>query len=102
MQTNAAWSPDGSKIATSGRDHVIRIWDTATQGLLIALEGHSSRVYSVSWSPDSTRLASVDGANLFVWEVATGVATSDLSQDGAFSVAWSPHGHLCAVGRRVL
>ena len=43
---------------------------------LQTLEGHSSRVYSVSFSPDGTKVASQDYDNIFkIWDSSTGQCT---------------------------
>ena len=37
------------------------------------LDGHPDDIYSVSWSPDGTRLATVGyGGHLFVWDAGVG------------------------------
>ena len=62
------------------------------------LEGHGSRVTSVSLSPDGTTLssASSDGT-VRLWDVATGVVTRTF-EESASSVAFSPDGTTLATG----
>ena len=63
-----AWSPDGSRIATAGRDQVIRIWDGETFEEVAQLRGHSSYVWALEWSPDGTFLVSSSGdGTVRVW-----------------------------------
>ena len=54
----AAWSPDGLRIATAGSDATVRIWtaDTGEQALILR---HPEPVVSLAWSPDGKQLASL-------------------------------------------
>jgi WD40 repeat protein len=55
-----AFHPDGTRIASGGRDRTIRLWD-ATTGELLRLPGHTSYVWSLMFSPDGKTLASSSG-----------------------------------------
>ena len=60
------------------------------------LTGHSSSVYSVSWSPDGAKLASGSGdKTVRLWDASTGAPIgSPLKVDGEVkSVVWSPCGN---------
>jgi WD40 repeat protein len=51
------------------------VWDVATGTEMVELEGHISDVYSVSWSPDGTRIASGSGDNTVrVWDAISDAA----------------------------
>ena len=55
----AVFSPDGSMIATTGKDATVRIFDASTGRQLRVLRGHSPGgfgTYPVAWSPDGARL----------------------------------------------
>ena len=46
----------------------MRIWDPATGEQLLVLRGHFAAVFSVAFSPDGSRLASVGGEGVVrVW-----------------------------------
>lgn len=57
--TAAAFSPDGSRLATASRDGAVRIWDPHTGEQQLVLHGQGGRVSSIAFSPDGSRLASV-------------------------------------------
>ncbi len=50
-----AFSPDGSKLATSSWDRTARLVDASNGKELFALRGHSSYVNGVGFSPDGSR-----------------------------------------------
>ena len=95
--TAVAWSPDGSRIATSSSFDDLRVWDAVTGKELLSLErGHL--VGSVSWSPDGSRIATgSDG--VWVWDAVTGKELLSLERGRGFgSVVWSPDGSRIAAG----
>src|SRR6185295_13365762 len=53
----AVLSPDGTTIATGGRDGVVALRDLPT-GREVRLEGHTRELTSVAFAPDGSRLAS--------------------------------------------
>ena len=95
-----AWSADGKWLVTSDYDKV-RVWDGATFHEVGVLEGHTSFIWGVAWSPASgqTLLASAsqDGS-VRIWDVGTSAQIASLETGWAFSVTWSPDGEYLAVG----
>jgi RNA polymerase sigma factor (sigma-70 family) len=68
-----AFSPDGTVLASSGRDQTVRLWNPTTGKSLRTLEGHGERVRALAFSPDGKTLASGSWDNtLRLWEVTTG------------------------------
>lgn len=75
--TSIAYSSDGTMIATAGgqslqyRPGDVMLWDAKSGNLIAALEGHTSNVWSVAFSPDGQTLVSsgYDG-KVIVWNVA--------------------------------
>jgi len=70
-----AFSPDGTMLAGCSRGcNEVHVWDTSSWELKYELSGHSNdRIESVTFSPDSQRLASggCDGT-IRLWDMKTG------------------------------
>jgi WD40 repeat protein len=98
-----AWSPDGTRLASSSWDKTVQVWDSATGQRLLTYTGHAQGPTSVTWSPESTRLVSTGfEGSLQVWQAADGTPLWRY-QDHAYdpytstftylpSVAWSAEG----------
>ena len=92
------WSPDGTHILSGSEDGAAKVWEAATGKLLLTFTDHNP--WRGSWSPDGSRILTVDynseigGAK--VWDAATGEVLLDLfPADFAYGVAtgaWSPDG----------
>lgn len=68
-----AYSPDGTRLATSGSDKNVQVWDAATYKNLLTFKAQDADAKSITFSSDGKRLAiaSDDGAAR-VWDVETG------------------------------
>jgi WD40 repeat protein len=94
-----AFSPDGTLLASSGGDAIVRIWDAATWTTVRGLTSHSATVRNVRFSPDGTLLASAsDDRTVRLWETSTGSQVRLLSDHtGPLRyVTFSPDGTLLA------
>jgi len=65
----AAFSPDGRRLATSGTDTGITLWDVETGREALRAEGRVNVAYAASFSPDGSRLYT---GSRTLWDVATG------------------------------
>ena len=94
-----AYSPDGSRLATTGGDNLAKVWDADTGEELLTLGGHEGETFGISFSPDGKRLAtaSYDG-KVIVWDAQSGERLLTLIDDGAelTAVQFSPDGNLLA------
>ena len=97
--TGAVWgvafSPDGTRLATTSDDGTARLWDSTTGESLLTLTGHTGRVRGVAFSPDGTRLATTsDDDTARLWDSTTGESLLTLTghTGGVWGVAFSPDG----------
>jgi len=123
--TSVAWSPDGTRAASSSTGNRVDIWDPATGRQLAQIdlpEGMTGNVYdqalNVKWTPDGGQLLVVTGDrytlgsqdhSLSLWDVATGemvaahkVANAAEPESGDTGASWVnyPTGSAAAVSPR--
>jgi WD40 repeat protein len=93
-----AASPTGSDLAVGCADSRIVVWNLATRRIHTQLEGHTSQVVALSWSPDGATLASAswDGT-VRLWDIPAGAVKARLNQGGVWPVAFSPDGGTLAL-----
>jgi len=108
--SHLAFSPDGTKLATTGSDNwggdnTVRVWDVATGKELHPRDGHGSPISSIAFSPTGTRIATAgrDGA-VHLWDASSGKHHLRLdghrgrgpgvsfSSDGRWLTSWGSYG----------
>jgi WD40 repeat protein len=102
MVNSVAWSPDGSKIATTSYDGTARVWSSSSGSTLLTLTHPRPLigfyVMAAAWSPDGSKIATVSQDGIMrVWR-AHGILLLTLSghssyiNRGLFLFAWSADG----------
>jgi WD40 repeat protein len=100
-----AFSPDASRLASSGSDSTVKLWDVATGREALLLKGHAGGVSSLAFSPDGSRLATAgEDRTVRVWDTMTGQETLALKRNtGVFTrLAFSPDGSRLACAGGIL
>ena len=66
-------------MASGSQDETVRLWDVDSGEAITTLEGHSSYVFSVAFSPDGKRVASGSrDKTVRLWDAESGEAITTL------------------------
>jgi WD40 repeat protein len=104
---SVAYSRDGKRLATLGRDNTVKVWDSQTGQVVHTLNVRSFINGDIAFSPDGKRLASSSGApgglppfEIKVWDAKTAEELHVLKGHTvpATSVVFSPDGERLASG----
>jgi hypothetical protein len=102
---DVVFSPTNNVMATAYNDTTVRLWDVTTGGQRAVLQGHTSPVLTLAFSPDGSLLASGSGDEatntdsvIRLWDVGTNQTTAVLEGHTApiRALAFSPDGTLLA------
>jgi len=101
--SNAAFSPDG-KLITSTLDKRLLLWDTASLKVCSELQGHSTAIYEIAFSPDNNLIASTSSGafdlTIRLWNLHTKTLYRMLKGPSyrITSIAFSPNSKLLVSG----
>lgn len=93
------YANDGKELACIYGDGAVRMWNPANGDLIQKLEGHSTKVETVAFSPNGQVLASCSGdGTIIIWNRAIGKPLHKLETDnvGVFGLGFSPDGQYLA------
>jgi WD40 repeat protein len=97
MVVGAAFTPDGSILATGGEEGTAKLWDVASLREIATLKGHLRSIHALDISPDGRRLATAGGGDESVklWDIRTHQELITLSGEGSMvnQLAFSPDGN---------
>ncbi|QEH39062.1 translocation protein TolB [Aquisphaera giovannonii] len=96
-----AFSPDGRRLAASGYEGPVRIWDVAGRAVEASLGTEHGPAFGLAWSPDGRALAAASVRQaVTVWDARSWERAAVLEgRPGlARSLAWSPDGSTLATG----
>ncbi|HEY9172533.1 MAG TPA: protein kinase [Verrucomicrobiae bacterium] len=93
-----AYSPDGSRLATAGHEHLIRVWNAASGREERTLEGHQGWISSLAFGSDGTLASGSADRTVKLWDSASGKTLFTFTgfKNEVTAVALAPQGGLLA------
>jgi len=93
---DAAWSPDGQRIAAVTNNGLANVYDPFTGAIVTTYTGHAAGTFliDVTWSPDGQWVASSGYGGVRIWDSQTGEERLRLDGLGGAvgGLKWSPAG----------
>jgi WD40 repeat protein len=85
--SSAAFSADGSLVATGDAEGAVRVWESASGKLLYTLDRHEGAVSTVAFGEKDARLLTAGADGVRVWDVAPdGRGAEEIARDVACRV----------------
>ena len=70
--TSVAFSPNGRRLVTAGRDSDVILWDVGTASVLRRLRGHFGPVSDARFSPDGGWIVTAGPRSVGLWRASDG------------------------------
>ncbi|KAG2755739.1 WD40 repeat-like protein [Suillus brevipes Sb2] len=96
---NVVFAPDSKTFASASKDETVCVWKRETGEIVFGPLKVGSWAYSVSYSPDGTKLAAGTNEHIIVWNLKTGKELLKIEQR-AWRVAFTPDGLRLVSGNR--
>jgi len=92
--SQAAFSPDGTRVITASDDQTARVWDVVTGKPAFDPIRHQGPVTAAAFSPNGTRVVTASKSQARVWDARTGQPVTDplKHQSTVTAAAFSPDG----------
>ena len=98
--TDVAFSADGSRLASTGEDGTLKVWDPST-GRRLLTKSNGEGAYTPSFGAGGSLVAAAWGnKTVRIMDVSTGRVVSTVHVDDLYDAALSPDGKLLAVSSR--
>lgn len=97
---SVAFDPAGRRLATSGADRSVRIWDFDSRKEILRLD-HPTDCEVVVWAPDGRSVVTgCDDGSIMVWDSETGalLRKAGIATSTARFIRFSPDGHRMLLG----
>ncbi|KAG2337055.1 WD40 repeat-like protein [Suillus weaverae] len=85
------FAPDSETFASASEDETVCVWKRETGKIILGPLNVGSMAYSVSYSPDNSKLAAGTDKHITIWNTKTGEELLKIEQR-AFKVAFTPDG----------
>ncbi|GCE07882.1 WD40 repeat domain-containing protein [Dictyobacter aurantiacus] len=67
---DVAWAPNQHYLGSAGYGKTVHVWEAFTSKRVITCYGHTAEIQTLTWSPDSKRIASTDLQNkTMIWRL---------------------------------
>jgi len=101
---SVCWNGDGERVLSGSYDGTARVWDVETGNTILEINTGFNDVYTATFSPDSTLIAtgggSSAGESIKIWDANTGKLVAILKGHtwDVFCLAWTPDGRMLISG----